>query len=146
MNLPNRHLQPVVRVVDKGDRFVWVLDGDVLHRDGDLPAVVHRDGTQEFYMFGLRHRERGRPAYIGADGTKAWCRAGQYYRPNGLPAIEYAGGGKVGVVYNQDDTHCDTSWWLGCLAFVVLLITALVAGRSAVLAACSAVRAARLIE
>lgn len=135
---------PSVRVVDKGDRFVWVLDGDVLHRDGDQPAVIHLDGTQEWYMFGLRHRDGGQPAYIGANGTRVWYRSGRYYRPDGLPAIEYANGACVNVYHigrNDDEEEENkevTAWWLGCLAFVLILIAALVVGRSAVLAVLAA--------
>lgn len=140
MHRHHHNNNPSVRVVDRGDRFVWVIDGDVLHRDGDLPAVVHHDGTQEWYMYGLRHRDKGQPAYIGADGTRAWFRAGSYHRPDGLPAITYADGRCVYVTNNYDDAddNTTTSWWLGCLAFMALLFTALVVGRSAVLAVLSA--------
>lgn len=43
-------------------RTEWYKNGQC-HRDGDLPAVVWKDGQEEWYQRGLRHRLLG-PAII----------------------------------------------------------------------------------
>ena len=48
---------------------------DVLHRDGDLPAVISARGDLEYYKNGKRHRDNG-PAVIRKDGTCSWYKHG----------------------------------------------------------------------
>lgn len=68
----------------------------LLHRDGDLPAQIAYNGTQEYYKHGLHHREHGLPAiaeggydYVGDDTSYpenahfVWCLNGNYARPTG---------------------------------------------------------------
>lgn len=52
----------------------------------DEPAVIEKDGTQEWWVFGNRHRLNG-PAVINSDGTKEWWMNGVRHRSDG-PAVE----------------------------------------------------------
>ena len=47
----------------------------VLHRDGDLPAVISARGDLEYYKNGRRHRDNG-PAVIRKDGVCSWYKNG----------------------------------------------------------------------
>ena len=106
----------------------YMRDG-VLHRDDDLPAVIHKDGSREWWVHGKRlrwdprnptelrcdpstgnyevsatriwhnidgeiHRDSG-PAVIHFNGTKEWWKHGERYRDNGLPTVETPGGMKM---------------------------------------------------
>lgn len=97
----------------------------LLHRDGDLPAEITYNGTQEYYKHGLHHRENGLPAiveggceYVGDDAIYpenahfVWCVNGVYARPagdHGPTEIEgkikawYVGayGGEYTVAHNE---------------------------------------------
>lgn len=48
----------------------WFLD-TLKHRDNDLPAVEHFDGSKFWYQHGLRHRING-PAIIDKDGSSSY--------------------------------------------------------------------------
>ena len=52
----------------------YYKDG-VLHRDGDLPAVISARGDLEYYKNGRRHRDNG-PAVIRKDGVCSWYKNG----------------------------------------------------------------------
>ena len=43
----------------------------VLHRDGDLPAVISARGDLEYWKNGKRHRDNG-PAIIRKNGVCSW--------------------------------------------------------------------------
>ena len=45
----------------------------VLHRDGDLPAVISARGDLEYWKNGRRHRDNG-PAIIRKDGVCSWYK------------------------------------------------------------------------
>ncbi|RTK95521.1 MAG: hypothetical protein EKK64_06780 [Neisseriaceae bacterium] len=45
------------------DKEVWYHYGKI-HRDNDLPAVIYKDGSKEWYCKGKRHRLGGNPARI----------------------------------------------------------------------------------
>ncbi len=72
----------------------WVNDDGLpiwkhLHRlDG--PAALWSDGSQVWYLNGLRHRLDG-PAVIYAYGTQEWWANGQQHRTDG-PAVIYVSG------------------------------------------------------
>jgi hypothetical protein len=51
------------------NRYCWFKNGE-LHRIGG-PAIVHLDGTQEYYQYNKRHRNDG-PAVVNPDGTGRW--------------------------------------------------------------------------
>ena len=66
-----------------------------LHRD-DGPALLRRDGTEEWYKHGKLHREDGPAIEGGASAGEQWYLNGQRHREDG-PAVD------------QPDGH--QSWW-----------------------------------
>ena len=43
----------------------------MLHRENDQPAIIHENGTQEWYFNGQRHRIN-KPAVVFPDGKEEW--------------------------------------------------------------------------
>lgn len=70
--------------IDKDGTQYWEVNG-VIHRDGDLPAVVYSDGENAWYQNGLPHRENG-PAVTKPNGYEAWMKFGKLHRVDG-PAV-----------------------------------------------------------
>jgi hypothetical protein len=66
---------------------------DVLHRDGDLPAVEHANGDKEWWVNGERHRDGDLPAIERANDREWWVN-GERHRDAGAPAFERANGDK----------------------------------------------------
>ena len=60
-----------------------------LHRE-DGPAIIHLDGTQEWFQNGELNRKDG-PAVEYADGTKYWYKNNKLHREDGA-AIEWNDG------------------------------------------------------
>ena len=58
------------------------------HRE-DGPAVIHSDGSEEWYLNGKLHREGG-PAVYGS-GVDGWFINGKLHREGG-PAVEFTDG------------------------------------------------------
>lgn len=58
----------------------------LLHRDGDLPAVIWKDGSKHWWKNGSRHRDGNLPAIINNDGRILWYVNGLRHRING-PAV-----------------------------------------------------------
>ena len=84
----------------------WYVN-DKLHRENDLPAIVHANGDKEWFVHGLRHRDNDLPAVVDVNGGREWYVHGNLHRDVGdqdvwiLPAVELANGGK--------------QWWIhGC--------------------------------
>jgi hypothetical protein len=48
-----------------------------IHRDNDLPAIIHKDGACLWFTNGRLNRGNGRPAIIHANGRKLWFIDGQ---------------------------------------------------------------------
>jgi hypothetical protein len=63
----------------------WSLDG-LLHREHDLPAVVHPDGAREWHRYGQLHREHDKPARLYRNGTIAWSTLNRWNRRHDRPA------------------------------------------------------------
>jgi hypothetical protein len=63
-----------------GDQF-WCKNGNIKHRDNDLPAVIYSDGTQEWYKNGKRHRDNDLPAAIFRSEYQYWYQNGLQYFP-----------------------------------------------------------------
>ncbi len=99
----------------------WFKDG-VLHRDDDLPAVIHSDGTQEWRQHGKLHRDGDKPAYVRADGTREWWQHGKFHREADSPAVIYSNGTREW--YKNGNKHRDNAlpavfyadgsreWWI----------------------------------
>jgi predicted lipoprotein with Yx(FWY)xxD motif len=51
-----------------------------LYCNGDKPAAIHANGTQEWWMNGQLHRDGDKPAIIAPDGTMQWCKNGIPYQ------------------------------------------------------------------
>ena len=58
-------------------------DGKYHREDG--PAIIWKNGTQEWFLHGKRHRTDG-PAIVYADGTEAWYLHDKRHRTDG-PAV-----------------------------------------------------------
>ena len=88
-----------------GDHY-WHKNG-LLHRDNDLPAVIHRDGTKQWYQNGLLHRDNDLPAMIYSNGSKCWYQNDLLHRENDLPAGIYQNGDlfwfKNGLRHREND-------------------------------------------
>ena len=64
------------------------INGKLHNENG--PAVIHKDGSEEYWVNGELHRLDG-PAIVGKDGFKAFFVHGQLHNSNG-PAIIYPNG------------------------------------------------------
>ncbi|RTK97791.1 MAG: hypothetical protein EKK64_00890 [Neisseriaceae bacterium] len=122
------------------DRSVWYRFGKI-HRDNDFPAVVHTNGSKEWFYHGLRHREGDLPAaelkapHVGVTTTdvlqsritnsqlitKIWFLYGKQHRGNDLPAFVGRDGSQEWWVYGQKHREHDlpaviekdyTAWWV----------------------------------
>jgi hypothetical protein len=88
-----------VKTNGDGDRF-WYNKAGERHRDGDLPAIIHSDGTQFWYKNGKLHRDGDKPAVVPGnggepgDGVRSWYKNGKLHR-DGAPAIITDLGGEV---------------------------------------------------
>lgn len=83
---------------------IWYDEQGLIHRDNDLPAIEHEDGSQEWWVHGFRHRDpdpitgRERPACIHTCGNLAYLKKGKMHRSdkdengNSLPAVIYHNG------------------------------------------------------
>ena len=69
-----------------------------IHRDYDLPAIIHTDGTRVWRLHGDEARVFGKPDRVNPDGSMFWTRYGRYHRENG-PAVIRADGTQ--------------EWWVG---------------------------------
>ena len=64
-------------LIDKDDDVAYYQNGEA-HRDNDLPAIVHSDGTKHWQKNGKLHRENG-PALIFPNGDCIWHLKGILY-------------------------------------------------------------------
>jgi len=105
----------------------------VIHRDDDLPAVLHKNGTLFWLKDGKTHRKGGpavlfkdgetqwyqknklhrwiKPAVECKDGTKAWFRHGKKHRWLS-PALIKANGEEEWCLYGREYTK--TEYWSLC--------------------------------
>ena len=68
----------------------WYINGQLHREDGAGPASIDSDGTKKWYKHGVLHREDG-PAVNKNDRQKDWYINGQLHREDG-PAVEYTDG------------------------------------------------------
>ena len=87
-------------------RAEWRNAAGDLHRE-DGPAVTRPDGTEVWYLDGVRHREGG-PAVIYPDEYEAWYRNGRLHREDG-PAIASTDGAQEWWLDGEptDDRPCE---------------------------------------
>ncbi len=95
---------------DRG--IICYLNNNKIHREDDfgelLPAMIHTDGTIEYYMRGLLHRNpdkygNDQPTFIGSNGTVKYFNRGKLHRENDMPAIIHKSGAKE--YYNNGRLH-----------------------------------------
>ena len=79
---PNELSQPS-QVTDT--KRIWTTPSGNLHRD-NAPAVIHNDGTKEWWQKGSPHREDG-PAIEYADGRKEYWQKGYHLEDPYYPEI-----------------------------------------------------------
>jgi len=93
------------------NEYISIYYGQIIYYKGkknhreDGPAVIHTDGSKEWYIEGKRHRIDG-PACEWSNGTKSWYVEGKYHRVDG-PAVEYADGYKIWY-YQGQKIKCKT--------------------------------------
>jgi hypothetical protein len=67
-------------IIWKDGHQEWYVEGKLHRLDG--PAIIWKDGHQEWFVEGFRHRLDG-PACIWADGTQEWFVEGFWHRQDG---------------------------------------------------------------
>ena len=86
----------------------WLDPQGKIHRDGDAPAVIARQGSVEnkyWYRHGIRHRRLDRPSVVNADGSQAWYQRGQLHRDGDQPAVILSDGSQEW--YRHGSLHRD---------------------------------------
>ena len=74
--------------------YCWKNDKDQFHREGDQPAIIRDNGSQEWYTNGKLHRKNDKPAIIFSNGEMQWYKNGKAHRDDDRPAVIRANGGK----------------------------------------------------
>jgi hypothetical protein len=64
---------------------VWRNEHGHIHRDGDLPASIHCDGSVGYYQNGQFSRENDLPAIICRNGMVMFWKNDKFYRNENLP-------------------------------------------------------------
>lgn len=86
---------------------------DVKHRDGDEPAVIYRDGTQEWWRHGTLFRHNDKPTIVTKSGIKIWFISGYLFRAK-APSIVFPDGTEVwydfGRIHRCDDKPAVTMY------------------------------------
>jgi hypothetical protein len=80
-------------IIDAEGTERWYKN-DVLHRDGDEPAIIRVTGGKSWYKNDKRHRDGDEPAIIYANGDKEWYINDKLHRENDQPAVICANGNK----------------------------------------------------
>ena len=89
-----------------------------LHREGDLPAIIWKDGSKSWCKNGQPHRDGDLPAIIHENESKHWYKNGQLHREGDEPAIIYADGRK----YWLKNDKCYINFNLSSLIFLQLFL------------------------
>jgi len=69
----------------------WYDDKRFHHRDNDLPAVIQKDGTKQWFKHGVLHRDNGPAMITNNDKNQYWYKNGSAHREDG-PAIVTSSG------------------------------------------------------
>jgi hypothetical protein len=86
------------RIVRGGFSTIYYNSDNEMHRGNDLPAIIWANGSQEWYVNGVRHRDNDLPTVIWADGSTLWYLNEKLHRDNGLPAVIWADGSQFWYV------------------------------------------------
>lgn len=90
--------------------LVWTLNG-LIHRNGDLPAIEHKNGDKEWRQYDLLHRNDDKPALVRLSkprGRQSWYQYGLLYRNEDSPVTIWANGKKVySRKLHQDTTESE---------------------------------------
>ena len=58
----------------------WLNSEGLIHRDGDLPAVIHPKGHCEWWRNGELYRNHNLPAVIWSNGLCHWYQNGDFIK------------------------------------------------------------------
>lgn len=109
-------------VINEFGTLCWFNEQGQHHRE-DGPAVIRKNGDQEWFMHGDHHREDG-PAVECANGTKCWYQQGQRHRMDG-PAVIWSSGNKEwwirDVEYTDIHKYCEAVGITGSHKTLLLL-------------------------
>jgi hypothetical protein len=83
---------------------------DLLHRDGDQPAVIDVVGNLYWYQNNLLHRDEDRPARIDENSLLLWYQNNKWHRSSG-PAVIYPSGTLEWWI-NGEDITLEVRKWL----------------------------------
>ena len=89
-------------------KIAWFKNSD-LHRDGDLPAVIHADYSLAWFKNGELHRDKDKPAYIGISGHLVWLKNDKQHRTTG-PAVIHPNNKKEYWINGVDVTKEVNAW------------------------------------
>lgn len=84
-------------IFETPDGTIKYFKDKILHRDGDLPAIIERNGSKWYYKYGKLHRDNGLPAVEYSNGGKRWYVNDVLYRSSNLPPIILSNG--TGYLY-----------------------------------------------
>jgi hypothetical protein len=90
----------------RGLNKAWKDKEGRYHRDGDLPAVINKNGTMIFYQHGKFHRDGDKPAAVEIFGQikeLSWWKDGQVHRDNGPAVISSYSYGEKSIEYAKND-------------------------------------------
>jgi hypothetical protein len=83
-----------VPIIEAFGRQCWYQHGK-LHRDGDQPAFIYRDGSRWWFQHGKTHRDGDQPTIIYADGTQTWYQYDQLTRDRDQSSVIRSNGTKI---------------------------------------------------
>lgn len=86
---PHEWVEAILNCRISTEEITFINNAGDTHKNNS-PAVIHQNGTIEWWIDGKLHREDG-PAVTEPDGYEAWCINGQYHRENN-PAIIWSDG------------------------------------------------------
>lgn len=67
---------------------IWYRNGKI-HRGNDKPAIIHPDGTQEWWQYDNNYRDGDKCIVLGRNGTQYWSMVD---RGDGKPVTIYPDG------------------------------------------------------
>ena len=65
-------------LIDENGTKVWKNERGQIHRGGDLPAKIYKDGKKEWWHNGMRNRWHGAPAVEYPNGSKEYWLYGKF--------------------------------------------------------------------